>query len=196
MNEPNSTNQSKLLFDLLADPANAKRSAREITRQTGLDHRYIAGFRAALVARGAVQGVGPTADGPSAGEGRGTTPEPPQQARYAASSGTKSSPGHTAAMEPAALNSWDCWALATDEERRRFVDAVGLRHLYAAAPEDHRQAFIQRVLSEIAPLPAEVTEAQPPAAPAADLDRIPEFLRCDAANAAALEPTTKEEEYQ
>jgi hypothetical protein len=42
-----------------------------------------------------------------------------------------------------ALNSVHCWLLATEAERRKFVSAVGLRHLIAAAPEIERQAVLE-----------------------------------------------------
>ena len=135
------------LLELLADPANAELSNREIARRLHLDHKFVAGFRAALaaVAWAPVDpGVqGPATLGPSPNGLPTTLPRPP--------SGTRSTPGHTVAGEPPALNSYDSWALATPDERTKFVDGVGLHHLLGAAPVDHREHFLRQVGGAVAP---------------------------------------------
>ena len=134
--------QAAALLALLTDPRNADVSNREIRRRFGLDHRYIAGFRAALQA---VRGWSPPRPGSSVlpdvvtgPTGLPIVPERPP-------SGTRSTPGHTVAGEPPALNSYDCWVQAKAVERTQFVDAVGLDHLLTAAPVDHRDAFLRRI---------------------------------------------------
>jgi hypothetical protein len=120
------------LLDLLADPANAGLSNREIARRLGSNPHFVAGFRAALALRTCVH----TPDPPT------THPEVcPTSTGFPDEGTTQSTPGHTVAGEPPALNSFDCWVRATPRERTKFVDAVGLHHLLAAAPPAHRQAF-------------------------------------------------------
>ena len=85
------------LLELLADPANAGLSNREIGRRVEVDHKYVAGFRAALAATGW---------GPARPSTFGSPP-----------SGTQSRPGHTVAGEPPALNSWDCWVMQPSARR-------------------------------------------------------------------------------
>ena len=153
----------------LLDMISKSGSAREIRRRTGLDHRFVAGFRAALAAlawsppRPATSAPGDLVTGL---DGLAPANVPPP-------SGTPSTPGHTVAFEPPALNSWDCWVRATPRERTAFVDAVGLHHLLAAAPAGHRDAFLKDL--------CRIEEAKPKAAVAsllipADLS-IPDFLR-------------------
>jgi hypothetical protein len=116
------------LLELLADPETAGLSNREIARRVEIDHKFVAGFRAALAATG----WGPAR--------YGIPGRPP--------SGTQSTPGHTVAGEPPALNSWDCWVMATQRDKTKFVDAVGMHHLLAAAPPDHRDAFLRHLIPE------------------------------------------------
>jgi hypothetical protein len=122
------------LFALLTDQANASLSNRELARRCNVNHDFVAGFRAALKRLPAPEAL-------SAAGTVAATPAAALAAKALPSSGTRSTTGHTVPFEAPVLNSLDCWALATDEDRRRFVDAVGLRHLYDAAPEDHRRAF-------------------------------------------------------
>jgi hypothetical protein len=135
------TDTATRLLDLLADPNHAGLSSREIARRLEIDHRYVGGFRAALAA----VGYGPAGCEGLVDPGWG----PASTARSAASapppSGTQSTRGHTIVGEPPAPNSWDCWLQATDRERTKFVDAVGLHHLLAAAPPDHRAAFLRDI---------------------------------------------------
>jgi hypothetical protein len=175
MNKMNSTTQSKLLLDLLTDPASADLSNRELARRYNVNHDFVAGFRAALKWL-------PARDAPTVGGTVAATPTAAALAKAVPSSGTRSTPGHTIPFEPPALNSWDCWVRSTERERTKFVDAVGLHHLYAAAPEDHRQACIWRFQMAQSP---EVNDATGPAGTADDLDGIPPFLRRDPARAAA-----------
>lgn len=139
-NPPPLRGQPDELRDLLADPANASVSNREIGRRIGLDHRYIAGYRAALAHRG----EGPAPHAAMLADGAGTTPATfPGRWQH-----TPSMPGLTVAFEPPALNSLDCWALAAPAERTKFVDAVGLAHLLEAAPPDHRDAFRRTIKTD------------------------------------------------
>ena len=55
-----------------------------------------------------------------------------------------------AAFEPSTLRSYD-WATAKREEQRRFVDDVGLLALFDAAPQDHRDALVARLLAQLSP---------------------------------------------
>jgi hypothetical protein len=63
-----------------------------------------------------------------------------------------------------------------DAKRSRFVDGVGLWNLFLAAPEDHREAFLDRLRSW---LRAEQTRIRNPAArstPGAGFPDLPDFL--------------------
>jgi hypothetical protein len=51
------------------------------------------------------------------------------------------------------LNSLTLWSEATERDRRRFVDAVGLFHLLEAAPADHRKHFLAEVRKPVPPPP-------------------------------------------
>ena len=42
-----------------------------------------------------------------------------------------------------------CWVTAIPTERTRFVDAVGISNLLAAAPPKHREAFRRAVVAEV-----------------------------------------------
>jgi hypothetical protein len=135
------------LLDLLADPATADLSNRELGRRVGLHHLVVAGFRMAL---------DPAGDG---GHHRSNL-DPAPAAAASRPWHTPSTPGHSVAFERPALNALDCWALATEVERAKFVDAVGLDHLLAVAPADHRDAFLrsliaQRFLTAPSPRPAQ-----------------------------------------
>jgi hypothetical protein len=134
----------RALLELFADPKTAGLSAREIRRRTGFDHRYIVGFRVAL---DAIAWSPPPPAAPVAAKVV-TSPSGLPRAPCWPPSGTRSTPGHTVAGEPPALNSWDCWVMATEREKTKFVDAVGLFHLLAAAPADHRDAFLKQVRQE------------------------------------------------
>jgi len=129
------------LLNLLADPRAAELSNREIGRRLNIDHKFVAGFRDALEAvawaptNSAIRQPGEL--GPSFTGLPIVLGGPP--------SGTRSTPGHTVAGEPPALNSYDCWVKAKAVERTQFVDAVGLDHLLTAAPVDHRDAFLRRI---------------------------------------------------
>lgn len=155
-NAPTPQLPSEKLLELLADSANANLSNREIGRRLEIDHKFVAGFRAALKA---------TRWGPSR---HGTFGRPP--------SGTQSRPGRTVAGEPPALNSWDCWVLATAHERSKFVDAVGMRHLLAAAPAEHRRAFHRVVVELAAGMMVRTTPVPPAPAVAALIASIPADL--------------------
>jgi hypothetical protein len=57
--------------------------------------------------------------------------------------------GHLEAIfESPSLSSYN-WATAEPGERRRFVDGVGLRALYDAAPPDHRDAFFASLIAQL-----------------------------------------------
>jgi hypothetical protein len=185
------SSRAQALLDLLADPTNL--SSREIPRRTGLDHRYIGGYRTALAAAAR----GPEQDGQPMPSALGTTPAPARGSVAAPPSGTRSTPGHTIPFEPPALNSYDCWALATDDERRRFVDAVGLRNLYRVAPPDHRAAFRRELLADdCANALTAVPSTWKPSGDGADMPPIPEVLQRRPAYAAghsgAREPASAE----
>jgi hypothetical protein len=53
-----------------------------------------------------------------------------------------------AITESPALSSYG-WTIAEPEEQRRFVDGVGLRALFNAAPQDHRDAFIAWLVADL-----------------------------------------------
>jgi hypothetical protein len=55
-----------------------------------------------------------------------------------------------AIFDASALNSY-AWVTAGPREQSRFVDAVGLQKLYEAAPPDHRDAFVARLLAQLSP---------------------------------------------
>jgi hypothetical protein len=158
------------LLELLANPVNAGLSNREISRRLEVDHKFVAGFRAALAA---------TAWAPPEPGAEGHAGVGPSHGGLLRPSGTPSKPGRTVAGEPPALNSWDCWVLATPRERTKFVDAVGLFKLLAAAPPDHRSHFRRTIIAEIAM--AGMTRVTPlPTAPVSDIPAdlsIPAFLR-------------------
>jgi hypothetical protein len=130
------------LLDLLANP---DLSNRELARRFGFDHHYVAGFRAAF----ALTKWGPPDHGGKNGPDLGPTlnDHPVNLNGRLPPSGTPGMPGHTVAGHPPALNSYDCWVRATD--RAKFVDAVGMRTLLAAAPPDHREAFRRAVVAEV-----------------------------------------------
>ena len=97
-NPPPLRGQPDELRDLLADPANASVSNREIGRRIGLDHRYIAGYRAALAHRG----EGPAPHAAMLADGAGTTPATfPGRWQH-----TPNMPGLTVAFEPPAFYSY------------------------------------------------------------------------------------------
>jgi hypothetical protein len=130
------------LLDLLATDPDL--SNRELARRSGFDHHYVAGFRAAL----ALTEWGPLDRGGKHGSDLGPTlnSHPVDLVGRLPPSGTPCTPGHTVAGHPPALNSWHFWVRATERERTKFVDAVGLHHLLAAAPPDHRDAFRRAVV--------------------------------------------------
>jgi hypothetical protein len=118
------------LLILLADPKTGSLSDRELGRRCGLHGQVVAGFRLALHAIGGGPGYQPKVHAAPAATAR-------------RSWSTPSRPGHTLAFEAPALNALDCWALASEPERQKFVSSAGLRHLYAAAPPDERTAFLR-----------------------------------------------------
>jgi hypothetical protein len=159
------------LIDLLTDPATASLSNREIARRTGVDHHFVAGFRAGLAAK-----VEPSANGGLEPNGVGPTPCAISGSAGARWQNTLSRPGHTLPCEPPALNSFDCWARATQAEKQKFVDAVGLHHLLAAAPIDHREAFLRQVKAPSEPPVANAWDRRATGSEVANLE-IPHFLR-------------------
>jgi hypothetical protein len=110
------------LLDLLA--TNPDLSNRELARRSGFDHHYVAGFRAAL----ALTKWGPPDHGGKNGSDLGPTLNdyPVNLIGRLPPSGTPGMPGFTVDGQPPALNSWDRWVRATERERRKFVDAVGM----------------------------------------------------------------------
>jgi hypothetical protein len=140
------------LLDLLTDPATSRLSNREISRRTRHDHHYVAGFRAALAA---LKWAPRDLDG-SVGSDLGPGPTGLPVIPGGPSSGTRSTPGHTIAGKPPALNSYDCWVMATARERTKFIDAVGFFHLLEHAPADQREYFLHQV-RQPSPLPARAT---------------------------------------
>ena len=133
------------LLDLLA--TNPDFSNRELARRSGFDHHYVAGFRAAL----ALTKWGPPDHGGKNGSDLGPTLNdyPVNLIGRLPPSATPGTPGHTVDGQPTALNSWNCWVRATERERSKFVDAVGMHALLAAAPPDHREAFRRAVVAEV-----------------------------------------------
>ena len=133
------------LLNLLA--TNPDLSNRELARRSGFDHHYVAGFRAAL----ALTKWGPPDHGDKHGSDLGPTliDHPVNLIGRLPPSGTPGTPGHTVDGQPPALNSWDCWVRATERERSKFVDAVGMQALLAAAPPDHCEAFRRAVVAEV-----------------------------------------------
>ena len=133
------------LLDLLA--SNPDLSNRELARRSGFDHHYVAGFRAAL----ALTKWGPPDHGGKHGSdlGPALNDHPVNLIGRLPANGTPGTPGLTVAAQPPAPNSYDCWVRATDRERTKFVDAVGMRTLLAAAPPDHREAFRRAVVAEV-----------------------------------------------
>jgi hypothetical protein len=62
---------------------------------------------------------------------------------------TSSDSGHPEAVfEPSTLSSYD-WATAKRDEQCRFVDGVGLRALFDAAPQDQRDAFTAWLIADL-----------------------------------------------
>jgi hypothetical protein len=55
---------------------------------------------------------------------------------------------HEGAFESSTLSSHD-WATAKRDEQRRFVGGVGLRALFNAAPQDHREAFTAWLVADL-----------------------------------------------
>jgi hypothetical protein len=51
-------------------------------------------------------------------------------------------------LDPPALDPY-AWVTANARHQRQFVDAVGLRALYNAAPPDHRDAFVAWLLTQL-----------------------------------------------
>jgi hypothetical protein len=121
------------LGELLTDPAMADLSNRELAKRCDLNAHYVAGYRAAGAAGACVT--------PSNGQSPPLGCDTPPAAR---SPHTQSLPGRTLALEPPALNSLDCWALATPQERMKFVSAVGLNNLIAVAPARERDFVLMR----------------------------------------------------
>ena len=134
----------------LDDPELARLSNREIARRCGTSHVFVGKLRSG--SRGAVTRAVTTSRGQEGPVGGGNGPV------EAAAAAPRVFPRRTKAFEPPALNSLDCWVLATPEERTKFVDAVGLNALYATAPEDHRAAFLARRWCELEHKP----EVEPP----------------------------------
>jgi len=65
----------------------------------------------------------------------------------------------------------------TDAERTRFVDGVGLWHLLLAAPQDHREAFLDRLRTwTTAQARKAVVAASAPAPTSTDFPDLPDFL--------------------
>jgi hypothetical protein len=148
--------QVALLLALLADPANADLSNREVGRRLKIDQKFVAGFRAALASRECAA-LAPGASTPSE-----VRPSPS---------------GH--GCEPTTLNSYDHWVRATPPERTKFVDSVGMSHLLAAAPPDHRSAFRGAIIAEIAAAGMQRAVALP-TRPVPDIPTdlsIPNFLK-------------------
>jgi hypothetical protein len=101
-------------------------SDREISRRTRVSQPFVSKLRKAVISHG----------GQIAGPGLIT-------ATHAANS------GHLEAIfESPSLSSYN-WATAEPGERRRFVDGVGLRALYDAAPPDHRDAFFASLIAQL-----------------------------------------------
>src|SRR4029077_882333 len=73
-----------------------------------------------------------------------------------------------------ALNSL-AWSDAAPEARVKFIDAVGLQALFAAAPIDHRQQFRAWLLQQDQP-PA-VEQPRPDAPHIPDDLSVPDFLK-------------------
>jgi hypothetical protein len=147
------------LLDLLTKPGSDGVSSREIARQVGLDHRFVGGFRAALHAVGWGPPDPGTNDAPALGPHHKRTP----------------SASALAGPDVPGLNHWDFWVRATERDRRRFVDAVGLHHLYATAPPDHQAAFRRRLLDETSTCATPIAKAATYDDPTGDLS-IPRFL--------------------
>jgi hypothetical protein len=163
---------SQALLDMLAQDGSDMLSNRDLSRRTGLDQKYIAGYRAALAAQ---ECAAPRQGTMTVDEvRRAPTASPPPLATPLKPSGTLSTPGCTVAGEPPALNSWDCWCRASARERMKFVDAVGLFHLLDAAPADHRAHFLRTIRAETAEPATNTATAH--ADLAADC-AIPEFLQ-------------------
>jgi hypothetical protein len=124
---------------VLLDPANRDLSANKLGEIGECDKRFAAGVRALAVA---LLGGGHGGEAARLLSALATTPEAAPD-RSTIGYPTPDPPGRTSAMGIPALNSIHCWMLATEAERRKFVSAVGLRHLIAAAPEIERQAVLE-----------------------------------------------------
>jgi hypothetical protein len=99
---------------------------REISRRTRISQPFVSKLRKAVISQG----------GHTAGPGLIT-------ATHAANN------GHLEAIsESPALSSYS-WATAEPGEQRQFVDGVGLRALYEAAPPDHRDAFFASLIAQL-----------------------------------------------
>jgi len=160
----------------LDDPELARLSNREIARRCGTSHVFVGKLRSRC--RGVVTKTVTTSrsqeDPVRGGNGR----------VEAATAASRVVPPRTKACEPPALNSLDCWVLATPEERTKFVDAVGLNAFYASAPEDHRAAFLARLRCELEHKPdvepspeMQVYVAQIEQTLPGEVPDVPDFLR-------------------
>jgi Protein of unknown function (DUF3102) len=81
-----------------------------------------------------------------------------------------------AKSKPAAELTSLSWSDAPESAQQTFVDAIGLRALYAAAPPDHQQKFRDWLLSQEAPAITPSLAEVNPLLPGDDLS-IPAFLR-------------------
>jgi hypothetical protein len=110
----------------LNDPNLCQLSDREISRRTRVSQPYVSKLRKAVISQGgliAAPGVITAAHGADGGYLEAITESP-------------------------ALRSYG-WTIAEPEEQRRFVDGVGLRALFNAAPQDHRDAFIAWLVADL-----------------------------------------------
>jgi transposase-like protein len=151
-------------------------SSRRVAQLVGVSPTTVASGRRRLEAQGDVSRLDtltdtkgrqqparkPTSEAPGATQPR---PEPvslPQTPKPAARS---------KAPELSSLS----WSEASAEQRRRFVDAVGLKSLFEAADPAARSAFL-KTTSDAVP-PKVPTFSRPPASPAKDKNAVPDFLR-------------------
>jgi hypothetical protein len=114
------------VLSFLNDPNLSPLSDREISRRTRVSQPFVSMLRKFVISQGGhISGSGPI-----------TAPHGPDN-------------GHPEAVfESPTLSSYS-WATAEPGVQRRFVDGVGLRALYDAAPPDHRDAFIASLLAQL-----------------------------------------------
>jgi hypothetical protein len=114
------------VFAFLNHPNLSQLTDREISRRTRVSQPFVSKLRKAVISQGdykAAQGL--------------------ITAIHAANK------GHFEAISESPGLSSHGWATAELGEQRRFVDGIGLRALYDAAPLDHRDAFFASLIAQL-----------------------------------------------